>query len=114
MAASKYGRSVAVLCAARFALEPAGIYRLAPGMHMAPGVDDAFPLWMRLCSELSVRLVLLNHRERVFFVPGSRCSRAFAFERAFGVTGTLFPTLASSQAGLPAEFKHITKRRKRN
>ena len=114
MAASKYGRGVVALCAARFALEPAGIHRLAPGLHMAPGVDDAFPSWMRLCSELSVRSVLLSHRERVFFVPGSRRSRASALERVFGVTGTTFPTLASSQAGLPAEFKHITKRRKRN
>ena len=93
MAASKHGRGVVALCAARSALEPAGIHRLAPGLHMAPGVDDAFPSWMRLCSDPSVRLVLRNRRELASLVPGSRRSIAPAFERASGVTGTHVPYL---------------------
>ena len=42
------------------------------------------------------------------------CPESVVSTAAAGASELLFPTLASSQAGLPAEFKHITKRRKRN
>ena len=72
MVASMYGSFAHVLARARSILEPTGIQGLAPGLHMAPGVDDAFPSWMRLCSEMPVQLVLRNHRVLVPRVPEDR------------------------------------------
>ena len=58
MAASEHGWCAATHRVVASALEPAGIHWLAPGPHVAPGVDDAFPLWMRLCSDLPLHLRL--------------------------------------------------------
>ena len=70
---------------------------------------------VRVCGVLGVRAVHRTARRGVDGLPARLARGASGVDRRVRAPCKLYTSeLTSNQARLPAEFKHITKRRKRN